>query len=83
MSAATQSTSRPLEKWRNKESVDALVQGDITRAGEAAAGVHQLYKPMLKTEDGAEAAEGIKGATQRTGAHLLAAKKTTVRTGRI
>ena len=35
--------SRLLEKWRNKEIVEALVQSDIARAGEAAAGMNPGY----------------------------------------
>ena len=48
--------SRPFEKWCNKEIVEALVQSDIARAGEAAAGINPVYQPMLKTEHDAEAA---------------------------
>jgi hypothetical protein len=31
------------EKWRNKEIVEALVQSDIARAEEAAAGMNPVY----------------------------------------
>jgi hypothetical protein len=34
--------SRPLGKWRNKNIVEALVQSDIARAGEAAAGMNPV-----------------------------------------
>ena len=64
--------SRPLEKWRNKEIVEALVQSDIARAGEAAAGLNPVYQQMLETEHDVEAAEDMKGVSHRIGAHLLA-----------
>ena len=63
---------RPFAKWLNKEIVEALVQSDVARTGEATAGVNQVYQRMLETEDGVEAAGDLKGASQRTGAHLLA-----------
>jgi hypothetical protein len=52
--------SRPLKKLRNKEIV------------EAAKSVEKVYQQILETEDDAEAAEDMKGASQRTGADLLA-----------
>jgi hypothetical protein len=66
--------SRPLEKWRNKEIVEALVlvQSDIARAGETAAGMNPVYQQILETEHDVEAAEDMKGASHRIGAHLLA-----------
>jgi hypothetical protein len=35
------------EKWRNKKIVEALVQSDIARAGEAAAGMNPVYQHIL------------------------------------
>jgi hypothetical protein len=59
--------SRPFEKWRNKEIVEALVQSDIARAGEAAAGMNPVYQQMLETEHDVEAAEDMKGVSHRIG----------------
>jgi hypothetical protein len=56
---------RPFGKWLNKEIVEALVLSDIARTGEAAAGVNQVYPEMKETEDNVEAAEDMKGASQR------------------
>jgi hypothetical protein len=64
--------SRPLEKWPNKEIVEALVQSDIARTGEAAAGVNLVYQEMKETEDDVEAAEDMQGASHRIRVHLLA-----------
>ena len=52
-------SSRPLAKWLIKDIVEALVQSDTARTGEAA-------------EDDVEAAADLEGASQRIGAHLLA-----------
>ena len=65
-------SSHPFAKWLNKEIVGAFVQIDVARTGEAAAGVNPVHQRMLETEDGVEAAGDLKGASQRTGAHLLA-----------
>ena len=48
------------EKSRNNEIVEALVQSDIARAGEAAAGMNQVYQKMLETEDDVQAAGDMK-----------------------
>jgi hypothetical protein len=59
-------------KWRNKEIVEALVQSDIARAGETAAGMNPVYQQLLETEHDVEAAEDMKGASHWIGVYLPA-----------